>query len=100
MRTRLCHQENSMAASLETRAHPQLGFSTPVFPAVVEECDSSVDGFLDHADSGVFVSSITQMMAAESKCGYSDVVPSKLAEGNSSRGSLRHGLPPHYIDAV
>jgi hypothetical protein len=65
MRTHLCHQKDFVAPALEALPHPIFRFPTMVFPAVVEERDPAIHGFLDNSNCGRKIGRIAEMMATE-----------------------------------
>src|SRR5450755_248516 len=89
MRAHFGHQENTIADAFQSLAHPIFGFSAMIFPAVIEECDSSFDGIVHQADSRIFVFGIPQVMAAEPECRDLNVMPAEAADRNSC--ALSHG---------
>jgi hypothetical protein len=83
VRTRFCHQKYFVTASLQASSHPELGLTSPVFPAVVVESNSVVDGFLNNANRSFFIGCVAQVMTAKAKNGNFGVSASKLPEGNT-----------------
>jgi len=83
VRTRFCHQKYFVTASLQAGSHPELGLASPVFPAVVVESNSVVDGFLNNTHRSFFVGRVAQVMTAKAKDGNFGISVSKLSEGNA-----------------
>ncbi len=69
MGTGFRHQKNFVAAAFEARAHPDFGFAAAIFPAVVEEGDSAIDGLMNDFDRGFFVRRFAEMVAAKAESG-------------------------------
>ncbi len=82
VRADLGHQENFVAAALQALAHPVFGFAAMVFPAVVEEGDAAIDGFLDDSNRSGDVWRIAEMVAAKAERRNTDVVPAKRLHRN------------------
>jgi len=61
------HQKDFIAAALQTFAHPDFGFSTPILPAVVIKRDSAIDRLMDDFDRGLCIRGVAEVMAAEAK---------------------------------
>jgi hypothetical protein len=53
-----------------------------VFPAVVEEGDTSIDGLLDHFDCDFFFANASKMMTSHAKSGNFGLGLSEIAQGN------------------
>ena len=71
MGTGLGHQKHFVAAALQTRPHPDFGFSPAIFPAVIEECDAAIDCLMNDLNRGLLVGSFAQMVATKTKGGNS-----------------------------
>ena len=63
----LRHQEDLVATPFQTIAHPNFRLAAMILPAVVEEGDAAIDGFLHDADRGLLVSGVAQMVAAKTQ---------------------------------
>src|SRR5260370_16471379 len=61
VRTRFCHQKYFVTASLQASSHPDLGLTSPVFPAVFVATNSVVAGFLNNANPSFFVVRVAQL---------------------------------------
>ena len=85
MRADLGHQETWSRRAFQAFAHPVFGFAAMIFPAVVEEGDAAVDGFVHQADSGLLVFGVAEMVAAESERGNLVAVPSEGTERDTCR---------------
>jgi transcription elongation factor GreA len=68
------HEKDLVAATFEALAHPVFGLATMVFPAVVEEGDAAIDGFLDDANRGGDIGSVAEVVSAETECRDTDIV--------------------------
>jgi len=76
------HEEDPVAAAFQALAHPVFGLPAMIFPAIVEESNSAIDGFANQPDGCVFVFGIAQMVSAESECRDLDVVPAEIPGEN------------------
>src|SRR5258708_8668282 len=83
VRTRFRHQKYFVTASLQPSSHPELGLASPVFPAVVVESNSFVDGFLNNADRSLLIGRVAPVMTAKAQIDNFGVSASKLSEGNT-----------------
>ena len=98
VRADLRHQENLIALATEGSAHPVLGFTAMVFPAVVKEIDSAIDRLMDEASGGGLVFRITQMMATKAERGYLKAGPAETPPGNPTIRGL-HAIERSRISA-
>jgi hypothetical protein len=76
------HEENLVAHTFQSLAHPVFGSPAVVFPTVIEEADAAVDGIAHQAHGNLFVFGVAQMMASETKDGDLCVVSAKEAGWN------------------
>ena len=58
-----------------------------IFPAVIEEGDAAVDGFLDDAGGGLEVFGGSEVVTAEAEGGDLLVVATELAHGDGAGGA-------------
>ena len=94
----LRHEENLIALAAERGAHPVLGFTAMVFPAVVEEIDAAIDRLMDEAGGGGLVFRVAQMMAAKAQRRYLNTGPTETPPRNPAIRGL-HGIERSRLSA-
>ena len=73
MSTDLCHEEYLVPPAFQALAHPVFRLAAVIFPAVVEERDSAVDGLVTNLHGCSFVLRVPKMMTAQAKSRNLDV---------------------------
>ena len=81
------HQEGLIAAALQSLAHPVFTFAAMIFPAVIEESDAAIEGFVDQGDGGRFIFGGAEMVAAHAERGdFYAFMFAELAQRNGGGG--------------
>jgi hypothetical protein len=83
------HQKNAIATAFERAAEPLFGLAAMIFPAVVEECDATIDGFVDDLLADFLIFGIAQMMPTASDGRDLHSRASEVTHGDSV-GIARH----------
>jgi hypothetical protein len=65
--TNLRHDESLIAPSAKTFTQPVLGFTAVIFPTIIVEGDSAIQGTVDDLYGGCFVFGCAQVVSSEAQ---------------------------------
>jgi hypothetical protein len=88
----LSHQKHFVPTALQPRTHPQFRFSSAILPAIVEKCNSTVDGLMNHLYGCLFIRRFTEMMAAKPERRNLRIGASEFSNKYCGAGGRRHKL--------